>query len=272
MQTTNPDTPVVDTRMALGRQLTLECYDCERTVLASPEQMKEVFLDAAGKSGATVISSHFHAFEPQGISGVVIISESHFAVHAWPEHDYAAVDIFTCGDTIDFNAAAEAIQNGLGSARTIVSSLMYRGVVNNHGVERMMTVCEDPQNSYSLSWKTRFERTQAYGISVSLDLYGCAADRRDLAGRMTELGKHMVRESGWGEPGELRQTEEKNGAAALRMSFAGGGVISCHADPHGRNVYLDFFAAGYFEPRIAAEAALAVFCGHHYRMQIAIRQ
>ena len=50
---------------------------------------------AAQKSGATIINSSFHTFEPQGVSGVVIIAESHFTIHAWPEHDYAAVDIFT---------------------------------------------------------------------------------------------------------------------------------------------------------------------------------
>ena len=80
---------------ALGRHMTVEFYDCDPKALADAELVKTVFLRAAEKSGATVIDANFHEFEPQGVSGVVVISESHFAVHAWPEHDYAAVDLFT---------------------------------------------------------------------------------------------------------------------------------------------------------------------------------
>jgi S-adenosylmethionine decarboxylase len=56
---------------------------------------------AAKKAGAEVVGDFFHKFSPHGISGVVVISESHLAIHTWPEHGYAAVDVFTCGDTVD---------------------------------------------------------------------------------------------------------------------------------------------------------------------------
>jgi S-adenosylmethionine decarboxylase proenzyme len=55
------------------------------------------FRHCAQQGGATLISSHFHHFTPQGVSGVVVIAESHLTVHTWPEHGYAAVDVFTCG-------------------------------------------------------------------------------------------------------------------------------------------------------------------------------
>ena len=90
---------------ALGRQMTVEFYDCDPAKLADTALMEKVFLDAAHRSGATVIESRFHQFTPQGVSGVVVISESHFAVHAWPEHEYAAVDLFTCGENVDFDKA-----------------------------------------------------------------------------------------------------------------------------------------------------------------------
>lgn len=57
--------------------------------------------DAAIKCGATVVQSAFHTFNPYGVSGVVVISESHLTIHTWPELNYAAVDVFTCGDTVD---------------------------------------------------------------------------------------------------------------------------------------------------------------------------
>ena len=115
--------------VALGRQLTIEYYGCDPRILADAARMEKIFLAAAKKSHATVIESCFHAFEPQGVSGVVIISESHFAVHAWPEHDYAAVDIFTCGDTIDFQTAETTLRRGLDSKRHVIVGDFDRGLI-----------------------------------------------------------------------------------------------------------------------------------------------
>ena len=67
---------------ALGRQLTLEYYDCGPEVLLEKSTVENALLEAAWESGATIISSSFHQFAPQGVSGVVIIAESHFTVHA----------------------------------------------------------------------------------------------------------------------------------------------------------------------------------------------
>jgi len=53
-------------------------------------------LAAAKESGATILGESFHQFSPQGVSGVIIIAESHLTVHTWPEHGYAGADIFTC--------------------------------------------------------------------------------------------------------------------------------------------------------------------------------
>jgi S-adenosylmethionine decarboxylase len=58
-------------------------------------------VEAALRAGAEVREVVFHNFSPQGVSGVVVISESHLAVHTWPELGYAAVDVFTCGDRVD---------------------------------------------------------------------------------------------------------------------------------------------------------------------------
>ena len=66
--------------------------------------------------GATVVSSHFHQFSPYGISGVVIIQESHLTLHTWPEYGYAAVDVFTCGD-IDLDAGVVYLQEALEAGR-----------------------------------------------------------------------------------------------------------------------------------------------------------
>ena len=86
---------------ALGKQILVEFYDCDQSKLNDVSFIEGSLIDAAKASRATLISHNFHKFSPYGVSGVVVIAESHIAIHTWPEYLYAAVDIFTCGDTID---------------------------------------------------------------------------------------------------------------------------------------------------------------------------
>lgn len=86
---------------ALGRHILAEIYGCDSAILNNKETIEKVMVESALKSGAEVREVAFHKFNPQGLSGVVIISESHLTIHTWPELNYAAVDIFTCGDKIN---------------------------------------------------------------------------------------------------------------------------------------------------------------------------
>ncbi|MEM6271863.1 MAG: polyamine aminopropyltransferase [Bacteroidota bacterium] len=86
---------------SLGRQLVVEYYECDPDILNDVALIEGNMLKAAGAANATVINSTFHHFSPFGASGVVVIHESHLAIHTWPEYGYAAVDIFTCGDSVD---------------------------------------------------------------------------------------------------------------------------------------------------------------------------
>lgn len=85
---------------ALGRHLILEFHGCNAAALSSVPKVQDTMLKAARAAGATVIDSVFHNFKPHGVSGVVVIAQSHFAIHTWPEHRYASADLFTCGETI----------------------------------------------------------------------------------------------------------------------------------------------------------------------------
>ncbi len=109
---------------ALGRHLLAEYLGCDPKVLNDLERVKQCMLEAASHCGATVLESSFHYFTPQGVSGVVVIAESHLAIHTWPEYEYAAVDIFTCGIVVDPWAAFHHIKLSLNSkecsAREIV--------------------------------------------------------------------------------------------------------------------------------------------------------
>ena len=81
----------------LGQKIIAEFYRCNSTALGNTEQVRESLLNTAELINARVLESSFHQFSPQGVSGVVIIAESHIAIHTWPESRYAAVDLYTCG-------------------------------------------------------------------------------------------------------------------------------------------------------------------------------
>ncbi|USS40415.1 adenosylmethionine decarboxylase [Thermococcus aggregans] len=82
----------------LGMHVVLDLYDCDPKILDDIEKIEEILTKAAEVANATIIDKRFHKFSPQGVSGVVVVSESHIAIHTWPEHGYAAVDVYTCGD------------------------------------------------------------------------------------------------------------------------------------------------------------------------------
>lgn len=80
-----------------GRHLLAEYYACDKAILNDAERLEHLLNFAAQAAGATVVQTVFHRFSPQGISGVVVVQESHLSIHTWPEHGYAAVDFYTCG-------------------------------------------------------------------------------------------------------------------------------------------------------------------------------
>ena len=106
----------------------LELYDCDPEAIDNLEVVKASMVEAAKRAQATIVDVVFHEFNPVGISGVVVIAESHLAIHTWPEHRYAAVDVFSCGDALQPQLAADYLVEQLGAARASVVELQ-RGVL-----------------------------------------------------------------------------------------------------------------------------------------------
>ena len=113
---------------ALGQHLLLELKDCNKEVLNDLNFLKLTLLSAAEEAGATVVGESFHQFAPQGVSGAVLIAESHLFLHTWPEYGYAAVDIFTCGDSVKPDVAAALLIKMLESKDPAIIELK-RGVL-----------------------------------------------------------------------------------------------------------------------------------------------
>ncbi len=115
----------------LGRHLIVELLDCRPAVLEDLEAVKTGLEEAARRAGATIVATTFHQFNPMGLSGVVVISESHLSIHTWPEYGYAAVDIFSCGEALRPEVAVAYLVECLGAERVSVVELQ-RGVLADH--------------------------------------------------------------------------------------------------------------------------------------------
>ncbi len=110
----------------LGRHLLLELSGCRGRLLDDPKALERSLVEAVKAGGGTVIRTFFHRFQPQGVTGVVLIAESHLTIHTWPEHGYAALDLFTCGPDFDLAAARERIERDL-PARSVSAREIRRG-------------------------------------------------------------------------------------------------------------------------------------------------
>lgn len=86
---------MIDTK---GKHILAEYYGCHIDVINSVDHITSIMIAAAEVAGATIVSKSFHRFAPQGVSGVIVLKESHLSIHTWPEKAYAAVDFYTCGD------------------------------------------------------------------------------------------------------------------------------------------------------------------------------
>ena len=98
---------------SLGQQLIVELYGCDRTLLDDPSRLERILTEAISRAGGTIIKPCFHQFSPHGVTGVVVIAESHVAVHTWPEFGYCALDVFTCGTQVKTDQIFESVRLAL---------------------------------------------------------------------------------------------------------------------------------------------------------------
>ena len=118
-----------NTSSYLGRHILAEFFECNSNILNNSDLIEKMMVDAAKACGATVVTQTFHKFSPFGISGVVVISESHLTIHTWPENGYAAVDLFTCGESCDPKVAYDFLKEALMSTSASFTELK-RGFIN----------------------------------------------------------------------------------------------------------------------------------------------
>jgi len=119
-----------EVKKALGTHILLELFDCDPSTLRNSHTVKEIMIEAATKSNAKIVDVFFHQFEPYGVSGVVVIEESHFTIHTWPEFRFAAVDLFFCSEDVIAENAIRVIVDSFRCDRFSVVELK-RGVTHS---------------------------------------------------------------------------------------------------------------------------------------------
>ena len=113
----------------LGTHLLIELRDCDSSTLRDLKRVTDIMVGAALHAKATIIDVSFHEFSPFGISGMVVIAESHLSIHTWPEYNYAAADIFTCGDIIKPEEASDYLISNFKSKNPSIVE-MKRGILS----------------------------------------------------------------------------------------------------------------------------------------------
>ena len=120
----------------LGKHFLVELYDCDQNIINSKEEMETIMRAIAINCKTTIIDTKFHHFSPHGISGVILIAESHLTVHTWPEYKYVALDFFTCNIELDLITDLDMIKK-LFKAKDAKATLINRGLfspgtIDNH--------------------------------------------------------------------------------------------------------------------------------------------
>jgi S-adenosylmethionine decarboxylase len=103
-----------------GDHYLVDLHGCDVKLISDVKPTEKALLSAATRCGSTIIEYHFHQFSPHGVSGVILIAESHISVHTWPEDSFVAVDIFTSGQRMKPEVAINILEDAFSAGRVEV--------------------------------------------------------------------------------------------------------------------------------------------------------
>lgn len=112
----------------LGKLSIIDLIGCEKELIDDLEFVEKELTEASKQCGATIVKATFHAFAPQGITGILAISESHISIHTWPEYDFATVDVFCCNGSIDVDLLGNKLSS-IFKAKSIKNRSIDRGII-----------------------------------------------------------------------------------------------------------------------------------------------
>jgi S-adenosylmethionine decarboxylase len=242
--------------VVLGRHWLIECDEVAPALLDDATALAQLFVGAARDAEATVLGSPFHRFEPQGVSGVVILAESHLTVHTWPEHRYAAVDLFSCSDRIRVEPVVAALRRGLRSEEIRVAALLPRGIAERGPLPS----APEPV----LSWKARHEALSPATVQVSIDLEGCPTPllaSSIFAAVSASLGGLAL------DPPLLREA----GSDHVLFTTFPGGHLTAVLTPEEGTARIDLLARCFVDPVPLARRLRELLRGRHHALRCQFR-
>lgn len=233
---------------ALGKHILIEFYGCSPEVLNDVASIERAMIKAAKEARATIINTNFHRFSPHGISGVVIIQESHLTIHTWPEHAYASVDIFTCGETVDPWAAYHSLKSSLHATTDEVMEI-------DRGNSELTTLNQRGQfqyKTYTNAMSAIEKRLAELGITIPtpakpLAAYTPAVQHGNLvftAGQLPLVDGKLIEPGGKGKVNSSRKDEVKNAARVAAINtLAAVRMVIGDLDKIGQIVKVTVFVA-----------------------------
>ena len=120
----------MNTSLKLGEHYICDLSGCDRELLMDSDRAYALFESAVRESGLTVLDEGFYKFSPYGFTGFLLLSESHASLHAWPEHGYCAIDLFTCNLKLDLTALIENLKTVLAAESYTLRRLDRSSLVN----------------------------------------------------------------------------------------------------------------------------------------------
>ncbi|MEB3185711.1 MAG: adenosylmethionine decarboxylase [Cyanobacteriota bacterium] len=131
-----PSTSAQAVSDTVGKHCILELYGCDSARLDDEAFIRDTITVAAKRAGATLLNLITHRFEPQGVTGLALLAESHISIHTWPESGYAAVDVFTCGDHTMPERACQVLAGELAASSQKLTSIRRETPSSVAGSER----------------------------------------------------------------------------------------------------------------------------------------
>jgi len=257
-------------RENLGQHLVIDFFGCDPAKISEVATVEQVMTDAAHAAKATIVAHKFHQFNPTGVSGALILAESHLAIHTWPEvQGYCAIDIFTCGSTDNY-AALEVLKAGFGAKGYVIVEI-ERGkqranlVDSEHGAvvirenldplkgfKATVAVKELLESVQSPYQKIEMYETLAFGKMLLIDgiiqltEYDNAAYHEMIVHVPLQSHKNprKVLIVGGGDGGALAEVIKYKDVTE---------IVICDIDPMVAQVagkYFPLFAAAYADPRV----------------------
>ena len=115
----------------LGNHYLIDYYDCNKNILSVVNNIKEIMLNAGIIGNLHIVEECFHQFKPYGVSGVLILKESHFTIHTWPEYNYASVDLYFCDKNVNISNIIEFLNKEFMSKKYEIKKI-ERGIISNY--------------------------------------------------------------------------------------------------------------------------------------------